>query len=47
MIITFSNTSSKPNTVMIKPQYAVVAYMTMRSPGWSKYITSLTIFKLE
>jgi len=47
MIVTFADTGSKPHTVVIEPQYAVIADVAVGGPRWSEYITSFTIFKLE
>ena len=47
MIVALAYACSKPDTVVIKSQYAVVTDMAVRSSRGSKYITSFTIFKLK
>jgi hypothetical protein len=47
MIVTFADAGSQPDTVVIEPQYAVVADVAVGGPRRSEYITSFTIFKLE
>jgi hypothetical protein len=46
-IVTFANTSSKPDTVVVKLEHTVIANVAVASSWGSKNETSFAKFKLE